>query len=252
MTDQHRATRRRTTAALGASLAAAVAAPAAAHAQGPADAVLVCGTVVSTDVRLRADLVKRPSSGLVVGAPGVTIDLDGHTIDGTGTGVGIDDAGFGGVRVVGGTVREFAFGIDLLDLHLGRVDRVSLAANGTGLIVERSVDVDISRVSAIGNAFDGIAVNVGDGVTVRRSTAAGNGVNGLVDLASVSTRFEHDVAADNGLNGILVHFFGQDVVVRHNVAVRNAGNGITIDVPGTIVAANRADANGGAGIAAVD
>jgi hypothetical protein len=47
---------------------------------------LSCGSVITTDVRLDADLVDCPSQGLVVGAPGIIIDLNGHIIDGTGSG----------------------------------------------------------------------------------------------------------------------------------------------------------------------
>ena len=52
----------------------------------------------------------------MVGAPGITIDLAGHLIDGTGTGSGIDNvAGHDDVRIVRGTVREFLFGVELFE-----------------------------------------------------------------------------------------------------------------------------------------
>jgi hypothetical protein len=66
-----------------------------------------CGSVF-TDVRLDADLVDCPAAGLVVGAPGITIDLNGHVIDGTGSGVGIDNNGrHDDIHITGGRVTGF-------------------------------------------------------------------------------------------------------------------------------------------------
>ena len=48
----------------------------------PAHAAAVqCGETVTRDFVLTVDLVNCPEAGLVVGAPGITIDLAGHTID---------------------------------------------------------------------------------------------------------------------------------------------------------------------------
>ena len=51
---------------------------------------LECGERVTEDVRLDSDLRDCRGVGLViVAADGVTVDLGGHTIDGTGRGTGI-------------------------------------------------------------------------------------------------------------------------------------------------------------------
>jgi hypothetical protein len=50
---------------------------------------------------------------LVVGADGVTLDLDGHSLDGDASGddVGIDVEGHRGVTIANGTVQEFTEGV---------------------------------------------------------------------------------------------------------------------------------------------
>ena len=45
--------------------------------------------------------------GLIAGADGIRIDLNGHTIGGSGAGAGISLAGRIGVTIPGGIVRNF-------------------------------------------------------------------------------------------------------------------------------------------------
>ena len=44
-----------------------------------------CGDTITTDTTLDSDLVDCPTNGIVIGADNVTLDLNGHTIDGDGT-----------------------------------------------------------------------------------------------------------------------------------------------------------------------
>jgi hypothetical protein len=74
-----------------------------------AAAQVSCGQVVTQSATLDADLVCSGSSGLVIGADGITIDLNGHTISGSLTigGVGIDLADHDMVTVRNGTLDGF-------------------------------------------------------------------------------------------------------------------------------------------------
>jgi hypothetical protein len=85
---------------------------------GPARAqALGCGATVTQDVTLTADLLDCPGDGLVVGAAGITVDLNGHTVSGRIISggdpgqVGIDNSGgHDDVTIRNGTVRDFARG----------------------------------------------------------------------------------------------------------------------------------------------
>ena len=44
-----------------------------------------CGDTITTDTTLHKDLVNCPNNGIVIGADNVTLDLNGHLIDGDGT-----------------------------------------------------------------------------------------------------------------------------------------------------------------------
>ena len=109
--------------ALLVAVAAVFVAPSAASAAG-----LACGDVVVTDVVLEADLVGC-STGLVVGADNITIDLNGHTIDGqsTVTAAGIEAVGRSGVRMMNGRIRSFALGVFMLDTTESSVRQLAFA-----------------------------------------------------------------------------------------------------------------------------
>lgn len=249
------------------------AAPMATAVAGPP---LTCGTLVTTDLRLTADLLDCPGSGLVVGAPGITIDLAGHLIDGTGSGSGIDNvAGHDDVRIIRGTLREFLFGVELFETTATRVERVAVHSNAIGVTVHRSEDVELDRVTATVNTSNGIEVGFSDGVVVRRSTAADNGLFGIVDRFSWDSTYERNTVAGNLASGLTLDRIGGDVVVENNRAVANDsdgivltaigtavierndaiannGNGISVDEPGNVLTRNHAVGNNGIGIAAPD
>src|SRR3954468_9415828 len=62
-----------------------------------------CGDVITSNTTLRADLRDCPGDGLVIGADGITLDLNGHTIGGDaisgGDDVGIRDDGHHGAVI---------------------------------------------------------------------------------------------------------------------------------------------------------
>ena len=82
-----------------------------------------CGDTITTDTTLHQDLVNCPNNGIVIGADDVTLDLNGHLIDGDGTpaagcdpetefcDIGVVNDGHDGVTVKHGSVREFAVGV---------------------------------------------------------------------------------------------------------------------------------------------
>src|SRR3954467_10375729 len=54
----------------------------AAHAAKPAP--VHCGQIITTSIKVANDLRNCPRHGLVIGAPNITVALNGHTIDGDG------------------------------------------------------------------------------------------------------------------------------------------------------------------------
>src|SRR5262245_25663247 len=84
-----------------------------------------CGDTITTDTTLDSDLVDCPNNGIVIGADDITLDLNGHTIDGDGTlatgcdpqtefcDTGVANDSHDGVTVRHGSLREFDSGVSL-------------------------------------------------------------------------------------------------------------------------------------------
>src|SRR2546425_4568987 len=82
-----------------------------------------CGDTITQDTKLNSDLVNCPGDGVVIGADNITLDLNGHTIDGdvaSTTGLGVANGkctslgcvqGYDGVTIEHGTVKEFGTGV---------------------------------------------------------------------------------------------------------------------------------------------
>src|SRR5687767_14036809 len=67
-----------------------------------------CGQVLTGSITLTNDLVACAGDGLVIGAGGITVDLNWHLVQGTGLGVGVRNPGHHGVTIRNGTIRNFA------------------------------------------------------------------------------------------------------------------------------------------------
>ena len=107
----------------------------------PALAVHVsCGDTITTDTTLDRDLTDCPNNGIIIGADDITLDLNGHTIDGDGQLIDpcpegeLRDAGISadfhdGVTVVDGVVREFAVGVGVGSARNVRLAGLSSSSN---------------------------------------------------------------------------------------------------------------------------
>jgi parallel beta-helix repeat protein len=143
----------------------------------PAGATHVaCGDTIMQDTTLDSDLVNCPGDGVVIGASGVTLDIAGHTIDGTRASgsAGVNNrAGHDGVTVTHGAVRDFGVSVDLRKQQGGEVNHL---VTGNISLIDSS-DIRIER----NVAGSGIGVqNDSDRVLIAR-----NEVDGTVILAGL-------------------------------------------------------------------
>lgn len=199
-----------------------------------------CGAVITADTTLDADLLDCPGSGIVIGADGITLDLNGHVVDGDGVagdetngcGAGIAnslclprDRGHDDVTITGGTVREFE----------------------TGVSIRRSAGVVISRTLFTGNE-SGVGLNDVTGATVKRNVFYRNGAHSIDAIEADGARIERNRAFANG-NGIRL-VSGVDGLIARNDVEDNAVIGITVEdgVNRNRIIHNRVHGNGHAGI----
>ena len=165
-------------------VATGVAAIAASPAAASPRAGLHCGQTLTHSVKLKADLnCDRDEDGLIIGAAGITVDLNGHTIDGvpaTGcdrpqklTAGVLNTGGYDRIRVENGTIQQFDSGVSagsdtegmsdsrIHDLVLRdfRFDGVSMGSGaGPAATARNRVDHNVVLNSPCGTGID---VNTG-------------------------------------------------------------------------------------------
>jgi parallel beta-helix repeat protein len=242
-------------AAVGAGLLAASGASAA----GPA-----CGQTVTQSVTLEADLTGCPAGGLVAGADGITIDLNGHAIKGTnapgGEGVSVD--GHSGVRIVNGAISGFRKnGIALRQAprSIVRGVRISAIGDGTdepetaaGIFVEGSAGTRIVD-NAISNDVeawqaDGVVVIKSKRAVVRGNRLVRNAWNGLAFIQSPNGRITGNQIARNRNQGAEVNSSAEPVITG-NRSTANEHAGIVVGaMSGARIAGNTLRGNGEAGL----
>jgi parallel beta-helix repeat protein len=248
--------------ALRATLAAlALSSALASVAQAAQPVAVSCGDTITVDTKLGNDLTDCPADGLVIGADNVTLDLNGHTIDGDGhdafdgddndEGV-VNDAGHAGVTIKNGSVREFFEDVlvmnatrnQLRDLtvsdavHGGvavalstqvRIEHNSAAGDCGGVVVFGSRDIRVEHNSFSGYTCDAVALDKSEHVRVLDNSASGVGDSAGIGLfnGSAHNLIQGNSVSDNGFVGVISEH-SDDNQVTGNHIFRNGG-GIIFD-----------------------
>ena len=260
--------------ALAAGLAVAFApARSAAKPKLPSRTV-VCGEVLTESLRVANNLRDCPGDGLLVGAPGITIDLGGHRIDGdlAAGNAGIDNgAGHNDVVIQNGIVSEFesgvllqgasgnavtelrvidnAFGIDLSSSP-GNTLKGNVATNHSmGIrLVAGSDDNLVSANDSSGNAI-GFYVEASSGNLFTGNLAEGNRVFGVENFSAPGNDYRGNVLRGSGFAGLILDGASNDCVVKGNQASANDRVGIEITLgTGNVLLGNSTHENGENGI----
>jgi parallel beta-helix repeat protein len=184
-----------------------------------------CGETVSGSVTLNASLSGCGAAGLVVGASGTTINLNGNTISGTDgvSSKGIQNVGNTSVVVKNGTISDFGDGV--FETGSGTVQGVRLFDNAR-YGIHAQAPMTITGNTVFGNLQGGI-VHIGASPT--KLTIMNNGVNG------------------NTGDGIHLDENTAGSLISGNRALSNTGNGIVV-ASGATVANNIANGNGNDGM----
>jgi para-nitrobenzyl esterase len=139
----------------------------------------LCGVTLDSNLKLDHDLACT-GDGLIAGADGIKIDLNGHTIAGSGTGAGVSLTGRSHVTILGGFIENFEAGVRvgtstgnvIYDNDISRnTDGIDLQAGSVGNVVARNTfrdnrsrgimgRSDSARNLIAGNAFTGNRVGI--------------------------------------------------------------------------------------------
>jgi large repetitive protein len=169
----------------------------------------LCGATVLEDLKLDRN-VSCTGDGLVVGADGIRIELNGYTLSGSGTGVGILVTGRRDVSIAGGVVRNFA----------------------AGMRVTSSTDLEIKHNEFVGNP-EGIDFQAGSiGNTVKENVFRDSTTRGIMLRGNTSDNDIKNNAFINDRVGILV-FGGIDNTLKQNEISGSILAGIRLNVIAT-------------------
>lgn len=192
----------------------------------PAQATHVaCGSTLIENTVLDADLTC-PGTALTIGADGITLDLNGHTLTGPSVAPctqcpGIDGvllSGRRGVSIKNGTITGFVFGI--------RLD------NSDDNLIQNVV-VKNSNLNGI-SLFNDSDKNKLDGCTSANNAGGGAGFGIIMNSGSDGNRVQDCVVSGNkGAAGVFIGGGGGlppsfENVVVHNTIIGNAGRGVFI------------------------
>jgi hypothetical protein len=185
-------------------------------------------------------------NGITIVASNVTLDLNGFTVAGPGSGSNSGifvNGGISNVRIVNGTIRNWGgYGINGVGNPNLRVEKLRVIANsGPGIVVDVNGEVlhcvadsntglgiqgadncvvtDCQAISTAGSGATGISL--GAAALVTGCIARGNNGDGIAPGQGSTVR--DCVAFNNTVNGILV---GDGCTVRDCTARSNSSNGI--------------------------
>src|SRR5687768_17465262 len=125
----------------------------------PATAVAThvgCGGVITTNTTLDSDIGPCAGDGLIIAANSVVLNLNGHTITGTGSGAGVRAAQVTGVVIKNGTVTGFHTGVQLDEADSNTVRVMTATQNIRGINVSGSDGNQIVLNTLTNNAGDAI------------------------------------------------------------------------------------------------
>ena len=219
-----------------------------------------CGDRIVADIRLDDDLRDCSGDGLVIAASGITVNLAGHGIHGTGAGAGIrwDGAPGGDAPVIvrNGSVTGFEAGIQVdreeessgwstLKVRFLRLSRNVKAASCTfaecsfsdSRVVRNDEGLSylfagatLARNTFADNTSYAIAMSF-TGASVRRNRIVRNGQG--FGSSETSPTISDNVFADNRGSAINLTFTGGDGAITRNRILRNR-SGITLDFQGGV------------------
>lgn len=216
-------------------------------------ASLQCGSKITKDVKLTKDLTGCKSNGLVIGADGVTIDLNSHTISGDGAlkknckkkticDDGIVAIGRQGAVVEDGTVTNFAIGMLALGGDRARFTNVASVRNqfsGIDSLADHTL-IEFSDVSGNGAKTQGAGAQLFHAASGRvvRTKFSDNGGPGLELTGSVGARVDENRFNGNGETGIVDE--SANAIISRN-EIKRTGDGIFITGSGNLVIGNVID-----------
>jgi len=223
-----------------------------------------CGGVITTSITFHANL-HCGGTGLVVGANGIVIKLNGFSIIGGGGAsgyAGISNPGYSNVTVNGhnnvtgknGTISNFYYDYLSQQAHGETVTKVHFVLDGSkaffglyiyggsgntysydtvknayyGFVVNSTVDDKFAHNTLTGNQYGGAEQLAQHSTWTANNFSYNTGVGYVADSSSGTTILTGNTSTHNGTSGFYLNCGGAgNAVVKNNTANYNGGDGVT-------------------------
>jgi Right handed beta helix region len=227
-----------------------------------------CGDTITTDVTLHHDLVDCPNNGILIGADDVTLDLNGHTIDGDGTptagcdpqtefcDTGVANDGHDGVTATHGSMRQLDAGVNFFQVRHNRLLGISPSRNRDVGIQLFGSSRSLIRNSSGTHSFrphdgTGLVLFDSDHVRVVHNSFRHNARRGIGVIGGTRNLVRGNHIRGAGRDGVLVDVDAQHTLLRGNHASGAKDDGFDVRSRTTKLTGNRAVRNHALGIHAV-
>lgn len=190
----------------------------------PLSSSLSCGQVIKQSVKLTANLDCK-TDGIIVGADGITIDLNGFTLSGPGeksSKVGVMFADNDGVIVQGpGTISKFQAGALFSGGEDNKISRVTFTENEIAVFETGAKNTAIEDNLMFGNSI-GVAAHSSSGSKLNTNLFKANDLAGVTLVNSANNELSMNTI-QGSVNGIFLDGQSTKNNVNSNNVLQNRG-----------------------------
>ena len=189
----------------------------------PTSTSLSCGQVVRESVTLSANL-ECSTDGLIAGADGITIDLNGFTIAGPGgesSKVGIMLANNDDVHVTGGTVKGFQAGVLNTGGSGNTISKVTFTENQIAIFNTGAINTSIETNNMFSNSI-GVASHSSTGTKLHQNMLTDIQLAGVTLVNSAENVLDFNTITGS-VNGVFLDGQSANNNVNTNTIVQNSG-----------------------------
>jgi parallel beta-helix repeat protein len=213
---------------------------------------IICGQVIRTSTTIDNSLAGCAGDGLVIGASGITVDLNGNTIQGTGLGTGIQNNGHDDVTIRNGALLNFDHGLVLNPgTERNSVTGLTLSRNEWSAIQLNAASgnhLTQNKISELGDVGLRFANGSSDNAIKGNVVGTGAGDSFVVELGSHRNWFEGNVVQTSAGQALRVHDASNTMVLANEFAGSSDMSVTMTAAPGSVVQANRIGGGGDAGV----
>jgi hypothetical protein len=198
---------------------------------------LSCGEVIKESVKLSANLDCK-GDGLIVGADGITIDLNGHSLTGPGpesNKIGMMLGTSSGVTIQGqGTIADFQAGVLNTGGASNTITQVNFEGNQIAVFNTGASDTQIELSMMTGNDI-GMASHSSQGTDFNHNMLINNKLAGVTLVNSATNKIDTNIIEGSN-NGVFVDAQSTGNKITSNTLDKNTGvdlnnaNGLPINI----------------------